>query len=103
MSHRRSADKTMSIAEATRIVREMLEQKPSCLIIRQHCIDRMLERGMNQRDILNTLLGGKCTGNEIHIKSGLDVYRFETNNYRVECNIFVNQSIVAITAIRKRK
>lgn len=81
----------------------MLKQDPSCLIIRKLCQERMLERGMNHRDVLNTLLGGRCTGTEIHIQSGLSVYRFETNNYRVECNIFVNESIVAITAIKKRK
>ncbi len=63
----------------------------------------MIERGMNHRDVLNTLLGGRCKSTEVHIQSGLDVYRVETSNYRVECNIFVNKSIVAITAIKKRK
>ena len=103
MSSSGPADKTMNIREAMRVVREMLKEDPSCLIIRKHCQDRMLERGLNHRDVINTLLGGRCTGSEVHIQSGLDVYRFETNNYRVECNVFVNESIVAITAIRKRK
>ncbi len=81
----------------------MLTKNPSCLIIREHCKVRMLERGMNHRDILNTLLRGRCTGIEEHFKSGLDVYRFETENYRVECNIFKFENIVAITAIKKRR
>lgn len=81
----------------------MLNKDSSRLIIREHCKARMLERGMNYRDVLNTLLGGRCTGIEQHIKSGLDIYRFETENYRVECNIFKYENIVAITAIKKRR
>jgi len=104
MSSLDSADKRMSIKEATKIVRKMLTKDSSCLIIREHCQKRMLERGMNHRDVLNTLLGGKCMGIEEHIKSGLNVvYRFETDNYRVECNVFKYESIVAITAIKKRR
>lgn len=102
MSFRGSTDKKMSIGEATKVVREMLHKDSSCLIIRDHCQIRMKERGMNYRDVFNTLLGGKCTGIEPHIKSGLNVYRFETESYRVECNIFKYENIVTITAIRKR-
>ncbi len=103
MSSLDPADKRMSIKEATKVTREMLHENSSCLIIREHCQKRMLERGMNHRDVLNTLLGGKCTGIEVHIKSGLDVYRFETDHYRVECNVFKYENIVAITAIKKRR
>jgi mRNA-degrading endonuclease RelE of RelBE toxin-antitoxin system len=103
MSSSGSDDKRMSIREATKVVRMMLNKDASCLIIRDHCQMRMRERGMNLRDVLNTLLGGKCTGIEEHLKSGLNVYKFETDNYRVECNVFKHESIVAITAIRKRR
>lgn len=103
MSSGRSADKRMGVNEATKMAKEMLSKDPSCLIIREHCKNRMLERGMNYRDVLNTLLGGRCTGIEAHDRSGLDVYRFETMNYRVECNIFKTKNIVAITAIKKRR
>lgn len=103
MSHHDSSDKRMNNNEVTKVVHEMLKKDTSCLIIRQHCLDRMRERLINQRDIINVLLGGNCRAAEQHIRSGLWVYRFETNNYRVECNVFKHKSIVAITAIRKRK
>lgn len=103
MSSRSSSDKRMNNSEVTKIVREMLKKSTSCLIIRQHCLDRMRQRQINQRDVINVLLGGTCRAAEQHIKSGFWVYRFETNNYRVECNVFKHKSIVAITAIRKRK
>jgi mRNA-degrading endonuclease RelE of RelBE toxin-antitoxin system len=103
MSSFRQTDKTMSLGEATKVAKEMLDMNPACLILSNHCKERMLERGMNLRDVANTLLGGRCTGVEQHFKSGLDVYRFETNNYRIECNIFKHENIVAITAINKRK
>jgi len=102
MSSSKKTDKSMSLKEATKVAKEMLGKDPACLILSNHCEKRMVERGMNLRDVLNTLLGGNCTGVESHIKSGLDVYCFETKNYRVECNIFKHESIVAITAIKKR-
>lgn len=103
MSSSKKTDTSMSLKEATKVAKQMLGDDPACLILSNHCKERMLERGMNLRDVLNTLLGGNCMGVESHIKSGLDVYRFETTNYRVECNIFKNENIVAITAIKKRK
>ena len=103
MSSSRSSDKRMGINEATKVAREMLNKDSSCLIFSDHCITRMKERGMNQRDVINVLLGGKCNAIEVHPKSGLNVYRFETPSYRVECNIFKYENIVAITAIRKTR
>lgn len=79
MSHHDSADKKMSINEATKVARYMMTQDTSCLIIRDHCVQRMTERGINHRDI-NVLLGGKCTEVEPHPTSGYWVYRFETAN-----------------------
>ena len=102
MPSRESSDKKMNLREATRVAHEMLRKDSSCLIIREHCRQRMLERGLNLRDVKNTLLGGNCMAVELHIQSGLHVYRFETNNYRVECNIFKYENIVAITVIKKR-
>lgn len=101
MSKSDSDDKKMALAEVSRVVKEMLAQDPGCLIISGHCLKRMKERGINHRDIVNVLLGGRCVAVEIHIKSGLWVYKFETNSYRVECNAHKYDSIVAITAIRK--
>jgi hypothetical protein len=103
MSYRANSDKKLNNSEAMRVVREMLGDNSSCLIIREHCILRMKERGINQRDIINVLLGGRCTGAEPHIASGYWVYRFETGNYRVECNINVGRNIIAITVIKKRR
>jgi hypothetical protein len=102
MSKTDSSDKRMNINEAMKVAKEMLGKDPSCLTFTQHCLTRMRERGLNHRDVINTLLGGRCTGVEEHIKSGYAVYKFETQNYRVECNIFKYENIVAITAIKKR-
>lgn len=103
MSYGDHSDKKMGHVEATKVARVMIQEDSSYLIIKDHCLRRMKERGINHRDIINVLLGGKCTGVELHNLSGCWVYRFETKNYRIECNIFKNESIVAITAIRKRR
>lgn len=103
MSSGSSSEIKMDKSEVTKLVRRMVAADSACLRFRKHCIERMVERGLNQRDVINVLLGGKCTVIEPHPRSGLWVYRFETNNYRVECNVFRNDSIVVITVIRKRR
>ncbi len=98
-----SDDKKLNINEATKLVHQMLGADTSCLIFSRHCEKRMKEREISPRDVINVLLGGRCAGSEPHSKSGLWVYRFETNNYRVECNVFRFKNIVVITVIRKKK
>lgn len=94
----------MNEQQATKVVRKMLKDDGGeCLIFRKHAEDRMLQRNINSNDVFNVLCGGKCTGAELHPKTFLWVYRFETSKYRVECNIDRSkQSITVITIMRAK-
>ena len=103
MSYKDKTDKKLNVNQASKIVKEMVRNDSECIIFRSHGINRIKQRGMNHRDVINVFMGGRCTAVELHSQSGLWVYRFETNNYRIECNIYVYKNIVVITAINKGK